>query len=323
MMFFQKKWILAGLVITCLCLGAATPPARSDPSATEPLAFVDNKPITVAAFEAQMARRPAQMTTPEQRTALLEEMVHFELLYAAALKAGYDKDPEILTNLKRLMANKYREDVLEPRFEEIAVSEQEIEKYYKKHQIDFTTPKMVRAAVIQISMSARASKQKKAQLQKRAGAARADALTLSPATSSFGPVAVKFSDHQPTRYRGGDAGWLQLDKGDRRWPDEVIEAVFSLKETGKVSPVIATPAGYYLVKLMETKESAPRPYAAVKERIRHQLLAQKKAEVEREFYEELKGKVPVRVDRARLEAIEAPGAGRDKEAKQPPALPGQ
>ena len=117
--------------------------------------------------------------------------------------------------------------------------------------------------------------------------------------------------------------WLRPDKDDRRWPDEVMEAIFSLKETGKVSPVITTHSGYYLVKLMERRESAPRPLGALKDRIRHQLLAQKKAEVEREFYEELKGKVPVRVDRARLEAIEPPVGGTHKEAKQPPGLPGK
>jgi peptidyl-prolyl cis-trans isomerase C len=322
-MFFQKKWILAGLAITCLSLMAVTRPARSDPPATEPLAFVDNKPITVAAFQALMARRPAQMTTPEQRTALLEEMVRFELLYAAALKAGYDKDPEILASLKRLMANKYRDDLLSPRFEKIEVSDKEMEEYYKKHEADFLTPKMVRAAIIQISMPVHASNQKKTQLLKRAEAARTEALKLNPDTQSFGPVAVEYSDHQPTRYRGGDTGWLQPDKDDRRWPDKVMEAVFSLKETGNVSPVITTPTGYYLVKLMERRESAPRPYAAVKERIRHQLLTQKKAEVEREFYEQLKERVPVRVDHARLEAIEPPMVGTDKEAKQPPGLPGQ
>ncbi len=90
-----------------------------------------------------------------------------------------------------------------------------------------------------------------------------------------------------------------------------------------MSPVIITHSGYYLVKLMERRESSSRPYAAVKERIRHQLLTEKKAQVESEFYEEVKEKVPVRVDRARLEAIEPPMGGTDKEAKQPPGLPGQ
>jgi len=323
MRFLQNKWIGVGCVLACLFLTAIPPPARGEPPPAEPLAVVDENPITVAAFQARLARLSVQNTTLQQKTALLEEMVRFELLYAAARKAGYDQDPAILESLKRIMAAKYRKDVLEPRFETITVSEQQVEQYYQDHQADFVTPKRVRAAVIRISISDHASTAKKAELLKRAEAARAEALDLGPATPSFGPVAVRYSDHQPTRYRGGDAGWLQPDRGDRRWPEAVTAVVFSLQETGQVSPVITTPSGYYLVRLMATQESALRPYAAVKEHIRHQLLARKKAEVEQDFYEELKGKLPVRVDRARLEAVEAPETGGDHAAKQPPALPGQ
>ena len=322
-MIFSKKWIVAGFALTCLPILSWTYPVRSEQPSSEPLALVDNKPITAAEFQGQMARRHARIINQDQKEALLEEMIRIELLYAAALKAGYDKDPQIRASLKQFMANKYREDVLEPRFEKITVSEKEIENYYKKHQSDFITPIMVRTAIIRISVSTYASKQKKAQLLKRAEAARIEALNLSPATRSFGSVAVTYSDHQSTRYRGGDTGWLQVGRDDQYWPDEVMETIFSLKETGKVSPVITSPTGYYLVKLMGRRGGSALPLGALKERIRHQLLAQKKAEVECGFYKELKGNVPVWVDRARLQAIE-PSEGRiGKEEKQPPGLPGR
>ena len=123
MMIYHKNCILAGLAITCLCLIAATNPARSEPPPSDPLAYVDENSITVAAFKAEMARRVTRMTTLEQKQALLEEMVHFELIYAAALKLGYGKDPQILARFKRSMVNKYREDVIVPRFSELRVSD--------------------------------------------------------------------------------------------------------------------------------------------------------------------------------------------------------
>jgi hypothetical protein len=319
---FRKKSILAGWALTCLTVFSGTHPALSESPPSEPVAFVDNKPITVAAFQDQLARHSARIITSDQKEALLEEMIHFELLYAAALKAGYDKDPDILASLKRLMANKYREDKLGPRLEKITVSDKEIEKYYQAHQADFVLPKKVRAAIIQISVPANASTDKKAALFKRAAAAQAEALKLSPDTRSFGSVAVHYSDHQPTRYRGGDTGWLQPGRNDRRWPDEVMKAVFSINETGAVR-LVTTPAGHYLVKLMETRERAPRPLAAVKARARHQLLNEKKGAVERQFYKKLKGQVPVRIDRARLEDVEMPSGSAQKRAGAPPKLPGQ
>ena len=115
-------------------------------------------------------------------------------------------------------------------------------------------------------------------------------------------------------------GAMRAGRGDRRWPKELLDVVFSLTEPGKISPVISTQSGYYVVKLMETKESAPRSLAAVRERIRHRLFIAKKADAERRFYEEMKQKVPVRVNRARLEAVE-PTHGSKPE--KPPALPGQ
>jgi len=88
-------------------------------------------------------------------------------------------------------------------------------------------------------------------------------------------------------------------------------------------PLITTADGHYLVKLMETKASAPKPLAAVNAQIRHQLYNQKRARVEKAFYRELKNSVPVRVNQARLEAIELPGVASGTKSKKPPALPGQ
>ena len=312
------KWTFIGLICIWGFLAGGVSISHG-----EPLATIGGQTLTADDFIGEMARRPGDFASKGQKETLLEEMIGFELVYAAALRAGYDKDPAVLARLKRLMVNKFRKDNLEPRLAKITVSEAQVEDYYRRHRNEFRTPEMVRAAVIQISVPPRASAEKKAQLARRAEAARAEALKLDPAAGSFGSVAVKYSDHQPTRYRGGDTGRLQPDKGDARWPAEVMAAIFTLKETGQVSPVITTPTGYYLVKLIERRESSPRPLEALKDRIRHQLLTEKKAQVEREFYEELKATVPVRVNRARLEAIEHSKGGADKEEKQPPGLPGK
>ena len=323
MMIYRKTCILAGSVLIVLYLTGLNHSARSEAPSSEPLAYVDENTITVGEFETEMAHRAPQIKSQEQMKALLDEMVRFEMIYAIALKSGYDKDPQILARFKRLMVNKYIEDMLEPMFAKLTVSDAEAEDRYKTHEADFVTSKKVRAAVIQIDVPARASKNKKSELLKKAKAARVEALKLDPATRSFGPVAVKYSDHQPTRYRGGDTGWIEAGKGDQWWPPVVNEAILSLSKPGEVSPVIPASNGYYLVKLMEMRESQPRPFAVVKERIRYELLTEKKAQVEHEFYEELKAKVPVKVDRKRLGAIESPKGSFDKEPKQPPGIPGQ
>lgn len=133
-------------------------------------------------------------------------------------------------------------------------------------------------------------------------------------------MAVKYSDDQATRYRGGETGSLTTKEGNNGWDKEVIEALSALKTPGEVSPVIATPTGFYIVKLMEKKEGAIRPLNEVKDIIRYQILTDKKNRAEQEFYEKLKAKVNVSVNSELLKTMEAPDAGVRLE---PPALPGQ
>jgi len=315
---------LAGFVSVWFYLFLVTHPVWSEPPSSDPLALVDKKPITAQAFANEMARRyPPQFKTPERKEALLEEMVRFELLYAAAQRAGYDKDPEIIQRFGRLMATKFRQDHLEPRLEKLSVSAKEIEDFYKSHKGDFIAPKRVRGAVIRITVPPRASEEKKSQLLQRAEAAREEALKLNSATSSFGPVAVKYSDHQASRYRGGDTGWLQAGRNDRRWSKEVVDAIFSLSEVGEISPVITAPDGYYLVKLMDRRLSSQQSLAAVKERIGHQLLQEKRTQVEDEFYGELEKQFPVKVFSDRLKTVEPLRGTTAEKVRKPPALPGQ
>lgn len=291
-------------------------------SASNPVAVIDGVPLTEEAFKAKMAHRPNTVSTPQEKKALLNEMVNFELLYRAALGKGYDKDPAIQERLKRLIVEKYYKKELEPKFAKITVSDQEIEQFYQNHKADFLVPRMVRAAVIRITVPAGGSTDNKAQLRLRAEAARSEALKLNPATKSFGPVAVKYSDHQSTRYRGGDSGWFQTGKDTSRWPKQVHEAVFNLKKPGEISRIITASSGYYIVKIMTIKESAPRSLLAVKEQIQRRLFVLKKAQVERGFFNGLRGKFPVEVFYNRLEAIDSSG-GAPKSLKKPPALPGK
>jgi len=277
--------------------------------------------ITIEQFKREMVWHSGQFATPEQKEDLLEKMIRSEVLYSAAQKAGYDKDPEILARQKRMVANEFRKEHLDPQIDHITITDEEVEQYYIEHQEDFKIPGMVQAAIIRISVPPGASEEKKAQLFRRAGAARVEALALDTETRSFGSVAVTYSDDQSTRYKGGDTGWLKIGDTSYRWEQDVMETIFSLSQPGEVSPIISTPSGFYIVKCMEIKDSGPRPLAQLKEYIRYQILEQKKAQIEAEFYEKLKRKIPIKINRGLLSAIEPPEEGIKDQKISPPALP--
>lgn len=310
--------------LVCVLFGlvACSKPTYRESQVSESVATIDGESITADAFKAKMARQPGRFATEEQKKSLLDEMIRSEILYAAARRAGYDRDPQVVARIRRLIADTFRQDNLEPRLTELAVSEAEIKKYYKKHQADFATPKKVRGAIIQITVPAGASEEKKRQLLQRAETARAEAVKHAQENPSFGAVAIKYSDDQATRYRGGDSGWLEAGKARSRWEKEVMDALFTLTEPGQISPIIKTASGYYLVKLMELKESAPHILEEVKDWIRHKIFNDKKNRVVNKFYAELEKKIPVMVNHKLVASIEPPAGKLSSKPMEPPTLGG-
>jgi peptidyl-prolyl cis-trans isomerase C len=322
-MMGNSRWIAIFIIAGSLILGAkvwgetaktASGPASQD-SGT--LAVIDGKPITVDIFRAEMARRRGDFDG-ERKGELLDSMVRSELLFAAARNEKYENDPEVIAQVKQVMVGKYLRDNLEPKLAQLKATEQEMEAYYYAHPAEFGSHAMVHAALIRIAVSPKATGEKRANLLKRAESARAEALALEPGVPAFGSIAVRYSEEQESRYRGGDIGWLQTGTMDGRWDRKVSEAIYALKTPGQVSPVIAASDGYYIVKLVETKGATVRPFAEVKEGVRYQVIQEKRKKVEQEFMEQLKNRIPVTVNSGLLQTMDPPGEGKKA---GPPALP--
>ncbi len=239
----------------------------------------------------------------------------------AAKAAGYEQAPQVVRAHQRALVSELRRRRLDPELAAVSVSEAEIETHYQSHPSEFTRPGKVRAAIILVATPARARPEKLTQLAQRATEAREAALRLPAATRSFGSVAVKYSDDQATRYRGGDTGWIEVGAPRTRWDPAVLQALLLLREPGEISPVLTTDSGHYLVRLIERDEAALRPLQEVSAQIRHQLLAAKKTSVERRFHEELRETVAVSVNRELLRSVKAPETEEPAGGGRPPAMP--
>lgn len=279
------------------------------------LAVIAGKSITLDHFKAEMTRRRGEFDA-ERKEELLDSMVRSELLFTAAKTAGYENDSEVIAAIKQLLVGKYLRDNLEPKMAALKASDQEVESYYQSHQAEFGTPAMVHGAIIKIAVSPKSSEEKRTELFTRAESARAEALALEPGVAAFGAVAVKYSDDQDSRYRGGDIDWLPVGAVDGRRDKKVSEALAALKTPGQVSPVITAADGYYIVKLIETKGATVKPFAAVKDGVRYQVVQEKKQRLEREFIEQLKKKIQVTVNSRHLQTISVPA--EDKKAGPSP-----
>ena len=82
---------------------------------------------------------------------------------------------------------------------------------------------------------------------------------------------------------------------------EEFEIVAFSMDVGEISPIFATPFGYHLIKLTETKPATPRPFEEVRDAVREQMLAERKQEKTRQLVKELEA-------RATIEDVEEPAA---------------
>lgn len=312
--------VLAAILICCANARGETKAKKLSEAAVIDsgyLAVIDGKTITQDIFRAEMVRRRVAFNQ-ERKEELLNSIVRSELLFAAARTAGYENDPEVIEAVKQAMVGKYLRDNLDPKLGQLKATDQEAEAYYQSHQDEFTSQASFHVALIKIAVSPKSTAEKRAELLKRAESARVEALALEPGVPAFGSVAIKYSEDQDSRYRGGDMGWLQAGAVDGRWDRVVADAIAALKTPGQISPVITAADGYYIVKLMETKGATVKPFAAVKDGVRYQVVQDKKKKIEHEFIEQLKSRIPVSVNKGLLETIELPVQGKQA---GPPALP--
>ena len=254
------------------------------------LAVVDGKPITISTFQHEVNLRGGEGTfsSPEQRRALLDDMIRVAVLSSNAQKSGLTDDPDVKRAMDRLLAD-------------LQVGDSDLDDYYRDHLASFTTPRAARAAVVFIAVLPGASDDTRKAAQDRAQHVH----DLAQARSSFGELASKYSDDEATRSQGGDVGWLAENEQNSRWDRAVVRAIFELTDTGMVSPIISTDAGFYVVKLTEDRPAALQPFTEVRNSIRQQLIREQRQQRAAKLYAAALANVQVSINEAGVAAMEA------------------
>ncbi|MCG8336731.1 MAG: peptidylprolyl isomerase [Proteobacteria bacterium] len=288
------------------------------------IATVESEPITLEQVQNEMRYRgghiPGRFASLESREDLLDEIIHFEVLAQKAKAAGYGNDPEIKVALKKMMVKKFQQDYLEKLLHKQRVTNLDVQNYYQEHQEEFSTPDMVRAAIISIRFNSNDDQSTIARKQKKANLARKKALKQQTTVKDFGQLAREYSDDVNTRYRGGAMTWMAKFSKTYRWDKKVVNAIFSLKKKGEISPLVETPRGFFLVKLMDTQKGQLQPYKVVQNQIKQKLVAEKKRKWLEEYYKDAKTDYEISINTDRLEKIPTPGRFAKSNAT-PPGFP--
>ncbi len=274
-------------------------------SLRDALVVVDGETIERADLERELKRRGlAAQSLSRLGRSVLDDMVELEMLAAAARRSGYADDADVRYDVKHALAGRYRSETIEAPLSEIAVGNDEIAAYYDANLEQFTLPEAAHAAIVFLAAPAAGSQERREAAEAKAEELRREVeARIAPAESHFGPLAVRHSDDQASRYRGGDVGWLEKGQADSRFEPAVLDAMFALEQPGQMAPVIATEAGFYVVKLLDKKPERTKPLAAVADEMRARLLRSKRAERERELRDRAVAGVEVRMNESQIAAL--------------------
>jgi parvulin-like peptidyl-prolyl isomerase len=266
-----------------LCATALTAAAQGD----EVVAAFGGAELRAAEVRKLLAVQP-----PEVRAQLgadlpaLDRLVRTELfrrvLLAEARAKGWDRRPEAIERMERAreqaLVSSYVDSLARPAVD--FPSDKELREAYDANQGQLSIPRQYRVAQIFT-----ASRERAEELAKKAKAPGAD----------FAALAKASSEHADSAARGGEMGWIAAGQT----LPEVAKALAAMKP-GEVSAPIASAQGWHIVKLIEVREAAVRPFDEVRGELAMALRLRRAQENEQRYYDQLLKQNPIAVNEVLL-----------------------
>ena len=314
---------LVGAVSACNRAAPPTlPQAERRAADSEVVATVDGETITANQLRQAMVRYGGtghRFEGAEAKDALLQELLRVAVLAAMARKSGYEEDPEIRETVRRVLADRYRDDLARQN-PVPPVTDDEVRAYYEAHLQDYTAPASARASVIVLKFPAGASVEDRAALRRTAEAVRADALRGKEDKGAFAALARERSNDRETRDRSGDIGWLPRGVSTYRVEPSVVEAIFSLDAVGDIAPLVETQNGFYVVQLTGRNEGRAQPLDSVARGIRQTLFAERSRRHNAEIIDRLGEQFEIAINRDVLMRV-GPISRVASNDERPPSFP--
>lgn len=245
--------IALALVATSAIAQQPTPPPAK-PAATATAAQGD--PIVIAAgevtirqseFESALKTLPAeyqQYAMGAGKKQFAEDFLRMKMLAAEGMKAGLDKDPDVVRQLSLMRENLVANAQLQKIEKNITVSDDDLKKQYEAKKNEY---EQVSARHILIAFKGSPAAQAgKPELTEEQAKAKAEELRkqIVEGKAKFEEVAQKESDDTGSGANGGSLG--EFSRG--QMVPEFEKAAFEAK-VGDVTPVVRTQFGYHIIKV--------------------------------------------------------------------------
>nr|WP_298719144.1 peptidylprolyl isomerase [uncultured Steroidobacter sp.] len=255
----MNRHFLVGLLLPLTLLAgcgnaADSKGAQNDAAAGPPVAVVNGKNISKSEFDLyvdNVERQSKREITDAEKSQLLDQFISMQLAADAASKAGIEKEPKVQDQLALARLNVLVDSGLQQWLEKNPVTDDELRPEYDAQVAQM--PKEYHARHILVDDEA-----------------KAEAITKQlKAGGDFAKAAEKNSK-DPSGKDGGDLGWFTLDSMVKPFSD----AVAALQPGQMTDKPVQSQFGWHIIKLEESRVSAPPPFEEVKDRVK--VLVQRK-----------------------------------------------
>jgi parvulin-like peptidyl-prolyl isomerase len=305
--------------------------------------------------QSQMPFQRNQLEQPGKKTALVQQMVEEEVLFARAKEEGLLEDPQVRRVLRTVMRQRLKAKHQPAPTDPASVTAEEVAKYYADHPADFE--KRVGATIIaffaapdapQRAEKRAAAERALAQLReaeqkasttaapqpastRKAPAGTAPASPPAPPShavaTAFTKLVAEVSEDEATKRFGGSLGFKTRKELEQSHSPEVAAAVFALAQGG-ISDVIETPRGFFIARANAVREQTSLDQA--RPHIQVRIARTRDEQAWTDYVKKLKDEADVKLDEKAIEgltfdaaqpAMAAPGGHGGHPPAAPPAAP--
>jgi parvulin-like peptidyl-prolyl isomerase len=218
----------------------------------------------------------------------------------AAFEEALKKNGITLAELtERERENLLAQRLIEKMTKNAAVDEKAMKDYYEKNKATVFTDKA--AAHAQHILFA---EKDKANAEK--------VLAEINAGGDFAALAKKWSTDPGSKEKGGDLGWPTTP-----YVPEFQKAIDSLK-VGQISGLVKTQYGWHIIKVLEIRGQAVKPFEKVKDQIKQILLQQQQADTFQKLLDQLKKAAKIEYTEGNNPNTPAPAPAGSSGATSPP-----
>lgn len=249
------------------------------------VAIVGSEEITKDDFEKYVNTLPQGQkewaNSPQGKKYIIDTLINARLIEQEFTKRGLDKNPEYINRIenyrKQLMTEFLQKDLIK---EEIKVTDEEAEKYYKEHEREFNVPEQVKILDMVLAREEEAK----------------DVIARLKKGEDFGTLASNLSIDQFTKSRSGD-----LPPFTRDARPDIAQAAFSAKKPNEIIGPVKTSQGYHVIKFIQKIPPQSRSFEEVKESLKARIATIKRNEIYQNFLKNLKESGNVKINEEFIE----------------------